>query len=141
MTKELKGLRTDINNKRDEVKEPVSVPNRIRNAVKEYFANGEEMELKWDYKKRFFDEVNSEFTDYIKRSVRGVAPDVTNEVLDTAVKRYFTSKWKLLTENQEIKKHYISRSRPHTRGRKRRYDAELRLLRKRTGQQRRRTWF
>ncbi|XP_065940280.1 uncharacterized protein [Magallana gigas] len=92
LTKELKGLRTDIDNKRDEVKEPVSVPNRIRNAVKEYFANGEEIELKWDYKKRFYDEVNSEFTDYIKRSVKGVAPDVTNEVLDTAVKRYFTSK-------------------------------------------------
>lgn len=63
-----------------------------KNAVKEYFANGEEIELKWDYKKRFYDEVNSEFTDYIKRSVKGVAPDVTNEVLDTAVKRYFTSK-------------------------------------------------
>nr|XP_034315256.1 uncharacterized protein LOC105322507 [Crassostrea gigas] len=92
LTKELKGLRTDIDNKRDEVKEPVSVPNRIRNAVKEYFANGEVIELKWDYKKRFYDEVNSEFTDYIKRSVKGVAPDVTNEVLDTAVKRYFTSK-------------------------------------------------
>lgn len=30
LTKELKGLRTDIDNKRDEVKEPVSVPNRIR---------------------------------------------------------------------------------------------------------------
>lgn len=52
LTKELKGLRTDIDNKRDEVKEPVSVPNRIRNAVKEYFANGEEIELKWDYKKK-----------------------------------------------------------------------------------------
>lgn len=25
----------------------------LKNAVKEYFANGEEMELKWDYKKRF----------------------------------------------------------------------------------------
>uniref|UniRef100_A0A8W8NU80 Uncharacterized protein n=1 Tax=Magallana gigas TaxID=29159 RepID=A0A8W8NU80_MAGGI len=86
------GKNQDIDNKRDEVKEPVSVPNRIRNAVKEYFANGEEIELKWDYKKRFYDEVNSEFTDYIKRSVKGVAPDVTNEVLDTAVKRYFTSK-------------------------------------------------
>lgn len=39
--------------------------------------------IKFIFYFRFFDEVNSEFTDYIKRSVRGVAPDVTNEVLDS----------------------------------------------------------
>uniref|UniRef100_A0A8W8P1C5 Uncharacterized protein n=1 Tax=Magallana gigas TaxID=29159 RepID=A0A8W8P1C5_MAGGI len=61
-------------------------------AVKEYFANGEDMDLKWDYQKRFYDEENCELTDYIKKSVKGVAPDVANEVLEAAVKRYFTSK-------------------------------------------------
>uniref|UniRef100_A0A8W8MIP4 Uncharacterized protein n=1 Tax=Magallana gigas TaxID=29159 RepID=A0A8W8MIP4_MAGGI len=112
LTKELKGLRTDIDNKRDEVKEPVSVPNRIRNAVKECFANGEEIELKWDYKKRFYDEVNSEFTDYIKRSVKGAAPDVTNEVLDKAANRKSRNKETLHKQRQatyERKKEKVRR--------------------------------
>lgn len=82
----------ELAQKKDEAQAPVSVPNRIRIAVKEYFANGEDMDLKWDYQKRFYDEENCELTDYIKKSVKGVAPDVANEVLEAAVKRYFTSK-------------------------------------------------
>lgn len=48
--------------------------------------------MAWDLKKRFNDEANAEMTDFIKKSVKGVAPDVSFEVLDAAVKRYFTSK-------------------------------------------------
>lgn len=39
----------ELAQKKDEAQAPVSVPNRIRIAVKEYFANGEDMDLKWDY--------------------------------------------------------------------------------------------
>ena len=95
-----------------------------QNNVKEFFACGEDRELKWDFKKRyavqnsvnqsyfkvlllkksfhhwlvtefvlytdfvfFFlprynDETNNEMTDFIKISVKGIVPDVSNEVLD-----------------------------------------------------------
>ena len=95
-----------------------------QNNVKEFFACGEDRELKWDFKKRYAvqnsvnqsyfkvlllkktfhhwlvtefvlytdfvflflprynDETNNEMTDFIKISVKGVVPDVSNEVLD-----------------------------------------------------------
>ncbi|XP_062618160.1 putative autophagy-related protein 11 [Saccostrea cucullata] len=90
--KEVNDLQKEFDKRKEESHEPISVPNRIRTAVKEYFASGEDIELKWDYQKRYYDEVNAEMTEFIKRKVKGVAPDVSNEVLDAAVKRYFTSK-------------------------------------------------
>lgn len=95
-----------------------------QNNVKEFFACGEDRELKWDFKKRYAvqnsvnqsyfkvlllkksfhhwlvtefvlymdfvflflprynDETNNEMTDFIKISVKGIVPDVSNEVLD-----------------------------------------------------------
>ncbi|XP_062579784.1 uncharacterized protein LOC134241782 [Saccostrea cucullata] len=89
---EVRDLKREFEKRKEETKEIISVPNRIRNNVKEFYACGEDRELKWDFKKRYNDEANNEMTDFIKKSVKGVAPDVSNEVLDTAVKRYFTSK-------------------------------------------------
>lgn len=89
---EIRDLKREWEKRKEEAPEIVSVPNRIRNNVKEFYACGEDRELAWDLKKRFNDEANAEMTDFIKKSVKGVAPDVSFEVLDAAVKRYFTSK-------------------------------------------------
>lgn len=92
MKTDLKNLKTKVEKKKDEEPENVRVPNRIRNAVKDFFSSGEDRELKWDFQKRYNDESNFEMTDFIKKSVKGIAPEVSSEVLDAAVKRYFTSK-------------------------------------------------
>lgn len=39
---------------------------------------------------RFYDEENCELTDYIKKSVKGVAPDVANEVLEGKLSLIFS---------------------------------------------------
>lgn len=39
---------------------------------------------------RFYDEENCELTDYIKKSVKGVAPDVANEVLESKLSLIFS---------------------------------------------------
>lgn len=89
---EIRDLKREWEKRKEEAPETISVPNRIRNNVKEFYTCGEDRELAWDFKKRFNDEANAEMTEFIKKSVKGVAPDVSSEVLEAAVKRYFTSK-------------------------------------------------
>ncbi|XP_055999714.1 uncharacterized protein LOC130047934 [Ostrea edulis] len=52
--------------------------------------DGFEMELR--YSKRFMDEENVPLTVFMRNSVQGIAPDERIDVIDAAIKRYFTSK-------------------------------------------------
>nr|XP_034315268.1 uncharacterized protein LOC109620590 [Crassostrea gigas] len=75
-----------------ETNEPIQVPNRIRSAVKDAFLNGQQSNnLSWNCSKRFMDEENLELTDFIKKSVQGIAPEEKIEVKNAAIKRYSTS--------------------------------------------------
>lgn len=51
MKTDLKNLKTEFEKKKDEDPENVRVPNRIRNAVKDFFSSGEDRELKRDLQK------------------------------------------------------------------------------------------
>lgn len=96
--------------------------------------------MKWDYQKRFYDEENCEMTDYIKKGVKGVAPDVANEVLKAAMKRYFTSK-KEAANRKSKNKDALHKQRQATYERKKeKVRRRLQAAEKKTGEWRRRKW-
>ncbi|XP_062616613.1 uncharacterized protein LOC134278320 [Saccostrea cucullata] len=89
--KDIREVKAEIEKKKQETNEPVHVPARIRSAVKDSYLNGQQTNLKWNCNKRFMDEENSEMTDFIRKSVQGIAPDESVDVINAAIKRYFTS--------------------------------------------------
>ncbi|XP_078325329.1 uncharacterized protein LOC111103079 [Crassostrea virginica] len=89
--RDVKGIKEEIEKKKQETSEPIQIPNRIRSAVKDAFINGQQISLSWNCSKRFMDEENLEMTDFIRKSIQGIAPDENIDVINAAIKRYFTS--------------------------------------------------
>nr|XP_022291796.1 uncharacterized protein LOC111103079 isoform X2 [Crassostrea virginica] len=73
--RDVKGIKEEIEKKKQETSEPIQIPNRIRSAVKDAFINGQQISLSWNCSKGFMDEENLEMTDFIRKSIQGIAPD------------------------------------------------------------------
>uniref|UniRef100_A0A8W8IEE8 Uncharacterized protein n=1 Tax=Magallana gigas TaxID=29159 RepID=A0A8W8IEE8_MAGGI len=91
---------------------------KLESAVKDAFLNGQQSNnLSWNCSKRFMDEENLELTDFIKKSVQGIAPEEKIEVINAAIKRYFTSQ-KEAENRQKKNKTEIHKKRQATYERK-----------------------
>lgn len=116
--KDVKEIKGEMEKRKLETNEPIQVPNRIRSAVKDAFLNGQQSNnLSWNCSKRFMDEENLELTDFIKKSVQGIAPEEKIEVINAAIKRYFTSQ-KEAENRQKKNKTEIHKKRQATYERK-----------------------
>uniref|UniRef100_A0A8W8MNZ3 Uncharacterized protein n=1 Tax=Magallana gigas TaxID=29159 RepID=A0A8W8MNZ3_MAGGI len=58
---------------------------------------------------KYTDEENFELTNYIKKSVQGIAPDTSEEVIHGAIKRYFTSKKEAVVRGTESSQSTVRR--------------------------------
>ncbi|XP_061190000.1 uncharacterized protein LOC133197827 [Saccostrea echinata] len=131
--KDVREVKAEIEKKKQEISEPVQVPARIRSAVKDSYLNGQQTNLKWNCNKRFMDEENSEMTDFIRKSVQGITPDESIDVINAAIKRYFTSQ-KEADNRQKKNKTDLHKKRQATYERKKeKLKRRLVALEKKTG--------
>lgn len=67
---------------------------------------------------KFIDEENLELTDFIKKSVQGIASEEKIEVINAAIKRYFTSQKEAENRQKKNKTEIHKRDRRRTKERK-----------------------